>query len=134
MVLEQRLKLAAGAAEDSAEKHNVPVTAAPWRCAPCNKGRLEASPLLSVLVLLLGGNYVVSVVFLLTSDQQASGISTAVLVVFHVPLLLACASWLATCSTDPGGADVEWYQKAEACNSDSVVDYKSGADLFSHHR
>ena len=95
-----------------------PKEPAPWRCAPCNKGRFDSCPLAGVVLLIVLANYASAVLYPLGVDRvrypgeptmlaehtRPWSISLWVLVYFHVPLLLAIVSWASTCCTDPGTA------------------------------
>ena len=114
-------KLAAQPPVEVKEPLPDPLVAAPCKCAPCNKGRIDACPLAGVVLLLTMMNYASAVLYPVAADrvhypgEQPSppqrgvfvvgtysqerpwGIPLSVLIIFHVPLLLAIISWFSTC-------------------------------------
>ncbi|KAL1511176.1 hypothetical protein AB1Y20_005992 [Prymnesium parvum] len=107
----------AAIAQPPKEEPPDPWRAAPWRAAPWNQGRANHAHFGLIALLLVLINYAAVVLYPLGAAKVCRGdargclIAPAQLVVFHVPLLLAVASWVATCTTDPGSAEVEWWQR-----------------------
>ena len=86
--------------------------AAPWRCSPCNEGRLAASPTPIIILGIIAANYVTLVLYGL--DYRADAMRIALVITFHLLLCLMAVSWFMVCCTDPGVPPEEWQRDMAA--------------------
>jgi len=94
--------------------------AAPWKCAPCNAGRVQASPTPLIVGALIVLNYIPLVLFLL--DQRTDAGRIFAIVIFHICLALLLLSYFMAMCTDPGTPPDEWQREMQvvAARGESV--------------
>jgi palmitoyltransferase len=79
-------------------------------CAPCNQGRWSAAPTALIFLGIIALTWIPVTLFTLSFRQYAGG-TVALVVVFHMLLLLTLAAWLHAAFVDPGTPPEAWQRE-----------------------